>query len=81
MSSTFHSPASSLRIISAWSAADCRWSLEKCGMRGYLTFTKAIFFSKRRSRTAFFLLRDKEPSFECIGKCGSTGQDVGLLQA
>ena len=48
---------------------------------GLLDFHKAIFFSKRRSRTAFFLLRDKEPSFECIGKCGYTGQDVGLLQA
>ena len=33
MNSTFRSPASSLRIISAWSAADCPWSLEKCGMR------------------------------------------------
>ena len=44
MNSTFHSPASSLRITSAWSAADCRWSLEKCGMRAYSTFTKAILF-------------------------------------
>ena len=80
MNSTFHSPASSLRITSVWSAAGCPWSLEKCGMRACLTFIKAIFFSKRRSRTAFFLLRDKEPPFECIGKCGYTGQNVGLLQ-
>ena len=38
---------------------DCRWSLEKCGMRACSTFTKAISFSKRRRRTAFFLLRAK----------------------
>ena len=44
MNSTFHSPASSLRIISAWSAVDCRWSLEKCGMRACLTFIKATLF-------------------------------------
>ena len=44
MNSTFRSPASSLRIISAWSAVDCRWSLEKCGMRACSTFTKAILF-------------------------------------
>lgn len=61
MNSTFRSPASSLRIISVWSAAGCRWSLEKCGMRGFSTFTKATFFSKCRMRTAFFLLRVKEP--------------------
>ena len=44
MNSTFLSPASSLRITSVWSAADCRWSLEKCGMRACSTFTKAILF-------------------------------------
>ena len=44
MNSTFLSPASSLRITLAWSAADCRWSLEKCGMMACSTFTKAILF-------------------------------------
>ena len=44
MNSTFLSPASSLRITLAWSAADWRWSLEKCGMMACSTFTKAILF-------------------------------------
>ena len=48
-------------IISAWSAAGCLWSLEKCGMRACSTFTKAISFSKRRRLTVPFLLRVKEP--------------------
>ena len=61
MSSTFRSPASSLRITSVWSAAGCPWSLEKCGMRACSTFTKAISFSKRRRLTVPFLLRVKEP--------------------
>lgn len=68
MNSTFHSPASSLRIISAWSAVDCRWSLEKCGMRVCLTFIKAIFFSKRRMRTDSFLLCVKESRFRVYRK-------------
>ena len=44
MSSTFRSLVSSLRIISAWSAADCPWNLAKCGMRACLTFIKATLF-------------------------------------
>ncbi len=43
MSSTFRSLVSSLRIISAWSAADCLWNLAKCGMRACLTFIKSHF--------------------------------------
>ena len=61
MNSTFRSPASSLRITLAWSAAGCLWSLEKCGMRACSTFIKATFFSKRRRLTVPFLLRVKEP--------------------
>ena len=64
MNSTFLSPASSLRITLAWSAADCRWSLEKCGMRAFLTFTKATFCSKRQRRTVFLLLRVKNFPFK-----------------
>ena len=68
-----------LRIISEWSAAGCRWSLEKCGMRGCLPFTKATFFSKCRMRTAFFLLRVKKPpsgvsaSADAPGRHGALG--------
>ena len=84
MNSTFHSPASSLRITLAWSAAGCLWSLEKCGMRACSTFTKATFFSRRQRRTVFLLLRVKnlpfKPPFGRIGKCGYTGQNVWLLQ-
>ena len=80
--STFRSPASSLRIISAWSAADCRWSLEKCGMRACWTFTKATFFSKRQRRTVFLLLRVKKPPLGVLASADNTGQprSVGVLQ-
>lgn len=37
-------PGSSLRIILALSAAVCRWSLEKCAPKGFLTFRKIISF-------------------------------------
>ena len=55
--------SSSLRITSVWSAADCRWSLEKCGMRACSTFIKATFFSRRQRRTVFLLLRVKNLPF------------------
>ena len=82
MNSTFRSPASSLRIISAWSAADCLWSLEKCGMRACSTFTKAISFSKRRRLTVPFLLRVKEPPLGVLASADNPRQprSVGVLQ-
>lgn len=72
-----------MRITLAWIAAGCPWSLEKCGLRACLTFTKITFFSRCQMQTVPFLLCVKEPPFWCIGKCGYTWppRSVGLLQA
>ena len=83
-SSTFRSPASSLRITSVWSAADCRWSLEKCGMRACSTFIKATFFSRRQRRTAFLLLRVKnlpfKPPLGVLASADTPGRILGFYR-
>ena len=65
-----------------WSAVGCPWSLEKCGMRAYSTFTKAISFSKRRRLTVPFLLRVKEPPLGVLASADNPRQprSVGVLQ-
>ena len=84
MNSTFRSPASSLRITSAWSAAGCRWSLEKCGMRACLTFIKATFFSRRQRRTVFLLLRVKnlpyKPPLGVLESADTPGRMLGFYR-
>ena len=84
MNSTFRSPASSLRITSAWSAAGCRWSLEKCGMRACLTFIKATFFSRRQRRTVFLLLRVKnlpfKPPLGVLASADTPGRMLGFYR-
>ena len=78
MNSSFRSPARSLRITLAWSAAGCPWSLEKCGLRACLTFTKITFFSRCQRQTVPFLLRVKEPPSGVSASADTPGRHGAL---